>query len=85
MGRVSLGILGMLLVTAHGVWAQQTAPTAIGYGANCASCHGASLTGAAGPSILMYVRYHTNAELAGVLKQHRPALQPTSPRSLRRR
>jgi alcohol dehydrogenase (cytochrome c) len=75
MGRVSLGILGMLLVTAHGVWAQQTAPTTIGYGATCASCHGAGLTGANGPSILVYVRYHTNAELAGVLKRHRPALQ----------
>jgi hypothetical protein len=39
MRRISLGILGIVLVSAHGASAQQTVPTTNGYAANCASCH----------------------------------------------
>ena len=38
----------------------------------CASCHGAAMTGATGPSILTYVRYHTNADIIGVMRTRTP-------------
>lgn len=54
------------------VWAQQVPPpypvTIPGAGSlfatRCASCHGSNGTGATAGSILPYVRYHTNKELA---------------------
>jgi alcohol dehydrogenase (cytochrome c) len=39
--------------------------------ARCSSCHGPTMTGgpaASGPSILSYIRYHTNGEVAAVIK-----------------
>jgi cytochrome c553 len=40
------------------------------YSARCASCHGAAMTGsgAPGPSILAYVRYHTDKDIAALLQ-----------------
>ena len=40
----------------------------------CASCHGAALTGASGPAILTYVRYHTDNEVTTAIRErHRNA------------
>ena len=60
--------------------AQQPAPTAVppastqakpsevkAYPALCGSCHGTDMKGATGPSILQYVRYHTDIEVTAVL------------------
>jgi len=38
------------------------------YPALCASCHGSDMKGGTGPSILEFVRYHTDAELSDVLR-----------------
>src|SRR3954465_865679 len=54
---------------------QATAPAAQTrtYAAKCASCHGPAMTGASAPAILTYVRYHTNADVMGVLRTRKPA------------
>jgi len=46
------------------------------YEARCAACHGASLAGGTGPAILMYVRYHTDAEVTARLKAAHAAAPP---------
>jgi alcohol dehydrogenase (cytochrome c) len=53
------------------VSAQTTANTAA-YQNRCASCHGAAMTGAAGPSILTYIRYHTDAEVTVAVRERHP-------------
>jgi alcohol dehydrogenase (cytochrome c) len=40
--------------------------------AKCSSCHGPAMTGAKGPSILTYVRYHTNADIIAVMRTRTP-------------
>jgi alcohol dehydrogenase (cytochrome c) len=47
------------------------------YAARCSSCHGAGMAGASGPSILLYVRYHTDAEVSANIRQRHPSLQLT--------
>jgi alcohol dehydrogenase (cytochrome c) len=37
------------------------------YGAKCATCHGPVMQGASGPSIMQWVRYHTDAELTAIV------------------
>ena len=55
---------------------QQPRPSPTGaYAARCAGCHGAAMTGATGPSILAYVRYHTDAEVRAATGQRHAALQ----------
>lgn len=44
------------------------APATETYDARCATCHGSTMRGARGPSILVYVRYHTNKEVTAVLQ-----------------
>ena len=53
---------------------QAAAPAAAtpAWRAKCSSCHGAAMTGATGPSILTYVRYHTNADLIAVMRTRTP-------------
>jgi alcohol dehydrogenase (cytochrome c) len=51
----------------------QATPSTKAFAAQCASCHGAAMTGGTGPSILTYVRYHTNADIIGVLRTRTPA------------
>ena len=48
------------------------------YAAQCASCHGATMTGGSGPAILAYVRYHTDKEVTAILQgpQHRSLTLP---------
>jgi alcohol dehydrogenase (cytochrome c) len=40
------------------------------YQSFCASCHGVAMAGGTGPSILDYVRYHDNTEVAQQIREH---------------
>jgi alcohol dehydrogenase (cytochrome c) len=45
------------------------------YQNRCGNCHGSSMTGASGPAILGYVRYHTDAEVTSAIRErHKPAV-----------
>jgi alcohol dehydrogenase (cytochrome c) len=88
MRRPIISVIGffcsvvLVLVTS----AQQQAPSTAAYTARCANCHGASMTGASGPTILSFVRYHTDAEVTAALRQgHRnaPAMQQLPDAELR--
>src|SRR5262245_8776346 len=73
--RYVLGLLvfaGLLIVAS----AQQPAQPRLdgAYAARCASCHGATMTGATGPTILSYVRYHVDSELSASIRQHHASL-----------
>jgi len=48
------------------------APATAAWRTKCSSCHGAAMTGATGPSILTYVRYHTNADIIAVMRTRTP-------------
>ena len=39
------------------------------YENRCASCHGSAMTGASGPSILTYVRYHVDKEIVDLIRK----------------
>src|SRR5687767_10497019 len=39
------------------------------YQRNCASCHGAALTGAKAPSILAWVRFHVDKEIVEIVRK----------------
>ena len=45
------------------------------YGAHCGTCHGPGLTGGTGPSILTYIRYHTDPDVAAALAEKHSTLQ----------
>src|SRR5205809_6361229 len=47
--------------------AQQPTPSAPAYQNRCATCHGATMAGGTGPSVLSYIRYHTDAEVRAAL------------------
>ena len=52
--------------------AQTSSSNTAAYQNRCASCHGATMTGASGPAILTYIRYHTDAEVtAAIRERHR--------------
>ena len=70
-------LVGVLcsIVLAVAPSAQQPRPTAPAYDARCANCHGAAMTGATGPAILAYMRYHTDAEATAQVRQKHPTLQ----------
>jgi alcohol dehydrogenase (cytochrome c) len=44
------------------------------YRARCGACHGDAMTGGTAPSILGYVRYHTDAEVAAIIRDGRPGM-----------
>ena len=44
------------------------------YSVRCASCHGAKMTGGNGPANLAYIRYHTDVEVADVIRNGRPKM-----------
>ena len=52
------------------------AATAPAYAASCGTCHGARMTGGSGPSIVPYVRYHRDSELAELIRAGRPGMPP---------
>ncbi len=73
-------LLLVLCLFALPAFAQQPASTAVppastqpkppdvkAYPALCGSCHGADMKGGTGPSILQYIRYHTDIEVTAVL------------------
>ena len=60
--RTAISVLG-LVVFASIAEAQQTP-----YQNRCGECHGAAMTGGSGPSILTYVRYHTDVEVAAAIR-----------------
>src|ERR1051326_989776 len=69
-----LTIASCVVLTATTLTVQGQTPPARdtgAYKARCAACHGADLSGAAGagPAILTYVRYHTNAEVMARLRE----------------
>ena len=69
----------VLLFLASSASAQTASSNAGAYQSRCASCHGAAMAGASGPDILVYVRYHTDAEIrAAVRERHRSAAPPVS-------
>jgi alcohol dehydrogenase (cytochrome c) len=60
--RTTLLVFGLVLVGASAE-AQQTP-----YQNRCGTCHGAAMTGGTGPSILAYVRYHTDGEVSAAIR-----------------
>jgi alcohol dehydrogenase (cytochrome c) len=54
---------------------QAPRPATTAYDGRCASCHGATMTGAGAPAILAYVRYHTDAEVSTAIRQKHATLQ----------
>jgi len=62
--------LAVFVVLTPGASAQ-TPPAAdtAAYQNRCASCHGSAMTGASGPSILTYIRYHTDVEVAAAIRE----------------
>jgi alcohol dehydrogenase (cytochrome c) len=72
-------ILAPLLALAGGVAAEQPPanPVAKAYQAHCESCHGPAMTGNSnGPSILAWIRYHTDAEVAALLGKGTGKMKP---------
>ncbi|HTL00899.1 MAG TPA: PQQ-binding-like beta-propeller repeat protein [Vicinamibacterales bacterium] len=55
--------------------AQQARPATPAYDARCSSCHGPAMTGATGPAILAYMRYHTNGEASAQVRAKHSTLQ----------
>src|ERR687898_418248 len=49
--------------------AQAPPANASAYERNCASCHGAAMTGAKAPSILTWVRFHVDKEIVEVIRK----------------
>ena len=86
---VLLGVVGLAVLATNGSMGAQTAgrqapapawpiilpgPDSV-YVARCAACHGPDGTGATAKSILPYVRYHTDKELAQrVVAPHTPSV-----------
>jgi alcohol dehydrogenase (cytochrome c) len=80
MRRVLVCLPGLFLSTVLVVVSSaQQSPVAVAgaYAARCSTCHGAGMAGASGPSILSYVRYHTDAEISANIRQHHSSLQLT--------
>jgi alcohol dehydrogenase (cytochrome c) len=74
--NISLGFFFAALF-ASAAYAQTSSSSTAAYQNRCASCHGSALTGASGPSILTYIRYHTDVEVAAAIRErhgHAPAL-----------
>lgn len=44
------------------------------YETRCGSCHGEEMTGGDGPAIVAYVRYHTDREVARLIREGRPGM-----------
>jgi alcohol dehydrogenase (cytochrome c) len=53
---------------------QSPSPGAGAFQTRCGTCHGATMTGGSGPAILTYVRYHTDREVAGAIRDRHSAV-----------
>ena len=71
MRRVWISIVGLFCIGALVLvsTAQQASQAPASYGNQCASCHGAAMTGAKGPSILTYVRYHVDKDIVDLMRK----------------
>jgi alcohol dehydrogenase (cytochrome c) len=74
---VGLMCAGGLLVSS----AQSPQPPQSGraYATRCATCHGSDLTGAKGPSIQTYVRFHVDKEISDTIRQGHHDVPPQLP------
>src|SRR5207249_2165298 len=74
MRKHFLGSFVIVLGLAQGVRAQSREtpaslpPDSKTYETRCGACHGPDLAGASGPSILTYVRFHTDAEMTTAIR-----------------
>ena len=64
MTVTGLACFGLVVVSSAQAPQPQDTPA---YQNRCAGCHGADMTGAKGPSILTYVRYHVDKDIADLL------------------
>jgi alcohol dehydrogenase (cytochrome c) len=71
VGVASTSVFAAVLL---GQQPSQPAPSAA-YAARCSTCHGPTMTGATGPEILTYIRYHTDAEATVQIREKHPSLQ----------
>ena len=58
--------------------AQTSSSNVVAYQNRCASCHGATMTGASAPAILTYIRYHTDSEVTATIRERHRSLQAVS-------
>lgn len=69
--RLLVSLVGVLcacaLIVSSAQSPQAQAPSI--YANRCATCHGGNLTGATGPSILTYVRFHVDKEIAEIIRK----------------
>jgi alcohol dehydrogenase (cytochrome c) len=73
MRRVLVSFIGLssFVVLSLVAAAQQPGSGTPAYQRRCGSCHGATMTGGTGPTILSYIRYHTDADVrATVAEKH---------------
>jgi alcohol dehydrogenase (cytochrome c) len=75
---ISATIFFCVVVLALVSTAQQTTST-VAYQSRCAGCHGAAMTGGTGPSILSYIRYHTDADVRAAVSQKHDTLTVAEP------
>ena len=75
-------VAGPVLVFAFLGWtlSAQTPPATdtAGYQNRCASCHGSTMTGGSAPSILAYIRYHTDAEVSAAIRERHSTMPEMS-------
>ena len=61
-------VLALVLLAATASAQTQPAADTSAYQTRCASCHGSAMTGGSAASILTYIRYHTDAEVAAAIR-----------------
>jgi alcohol dehydrogenase (cytochrome c) len=70
--------VSITIIAAGTALAQTPTADAGAYRARCGGCHGAAMAGGTASSILAYVRYHTDAEVADVIREKHPKTPLTS-------
>jgi alcohol dehydrogenase (cytochrome c) len=70
----------LLLVSAE--QSPETSP-ASAYASRCATCHGRDMTGATGPPILTYVRFHVDKEISDIIRKGHHGVPPLADSELR--
>src|SRR3712207_4154233 len=76
------GLVGLVLLASNSSAQTEQAPDTSAYQRRCAGCHGSTMTGATGPSILAYIRYHTDVEVAAAIRERHvtvPAMSVPDP------
>jgi len=74
--RWTVPALFMFVALALGVSARQPSQPQPGgvYAARCSGCHGSAMTGATGPGIVPYVRYHVDSEVSEAIRQRHASI-----------